>query len=81
MRFKLLVHKKTKALTTFHVTDQTGAVVGSVSVPPSEANDLQKCWLGAHRDPTARGAAAAARPGVKPVKLPQLSRKAILRGC
>jgi hypothetical protein len=74
MIFKLLVHKKTKALTTFHITDRSGAVVGSVSVPPSEANDLQKCWQGARTNAEAPAAKAAAP------RLPKLSKKAILRG-
>jgi hypothetical protein len=74
MNFRLVQHKSTRALTTFHVLNKAGDVVGSINVPPAEAKDLQKCWLGAHRDP-------AAKAGPPRVRLPAMSKAAILRGC
>jgi hypothetical protein len=74
MIFRLLQHKSTRALVTFHVQNSKGETVGSINVPPSEANDLKKCWAGAHSAP-------AAKPAAPRVRLPALSPRAILRGC
>ena len=80
MTFKLTEKGRTRLNTTFHITDSAGDICGSVNVPNEAASDLLKHWRGAQSPGTPAGAAAAARPGVK-LRLPPLSKQAILRGC
>jgi hypothetical protein len=74
MTFRLLKKTTGRASTIFHVTDAASAVLGSVNVPREQENDLQKCWAGAHGPPAAKAA-------VPRVRLPAMSKAAILRGC
>lgn len=74
MRFQLVRKSTGRVLTTFHITNSKNDICGSINVPNSEAADLQKHWRGAYAPP-------AAKPGVKPVALPRLSKQAVLRGC
>jgi hypothetical protein len=56
----------------FHVMNGP-AIVGSINVRPDEEKDLLRYWR-ADASPTAK-------PKVAPLKLPRLSKAALLRGC
>ena len=81
MKFQLVQHSTTRANTVFHVRDAgDGTVLGSINCPRGQEDDLLGHWRGAQQSPgTPAGPAAAARPGVK-LRLPPLSKQAILRG-
>ena len=72
MTFKLVKKSTGPALSVFRVVNSAGAAVGSINVRPDEEGDLLAHWRA--------DAAPAAKPAVKAVRLPQLSKKAILRG-
>jgi hypothetical protein len=74
MNFRLLKKSTNAAISTFHILNEAGEACGSVNVPNKQAEDLKRHWKGAY-------AAPAAKPKVPAVRLPQLSKKAILRGC
>jgi hypothetical protein len=75
--FKLVKKSTGAVLTVFHVMNGP-AIVGSINVRPDEEKHLLRHWR-ADAPPAAR--ASIARPRVEPVRLPKLSRQAILRGC
>ena len=77
MKFQLVHKGNTAVNAVFHVLDEKDTVVGSVNVPPSQADDLQKHWRGA---PAPGTTAAAAKSGVPRVRLPAMSKATILRG-
>ncbi len=83
MKFKLLQKSAGRSgssgLTTFNVTDEKGAVRGTVSVPAAEAEDLVKCWKGEYKPAPKLGPNAMAK--VLMEKRTKLSKEAILRGC
>jgi hypothetical protein len=78
MTFKLVKKSSGPALSVYHVVNGAGAVCGSINIRPDEEKDLLRYWR-ADAPPAAR--ASTARPRVEPVRLPKLSRQAILRGC
>jgi hypothetical protein len=57
MTFKLIKKSSTAALAKFQVLNAAGDIVGSVNVPPSQVDDLLRCWTG-----TAPAAKDAAKP-------------------
>jgi hypothetical protein len=63
-KFSLVQKSSNRTQTTFHVMAD-GAIVGSISVPPGQVDDLLKHWHGPQ--------AAAAKPAAKA----EASRKAI----
>jgi hypothetical protein len=78
--------------TKFDVVDGEGTICGRISVPPEEARDLEKHWLGgATQSPKAAAAlvtSARGRPQNPAVsamlaaaRKHPLNRAAILRGC
>ena len=73
MTFNLLRKSSGRINTTFHITDAACTVVGSANIPIGQEADFQKCWQ------DGRGPAAA-KPGVPRVRLPAMSKAAILRG-
>jgi hypothetical protein len=74
MRFTLKQISSNRLKTTFHVVNDKNETVGSINVANAAVPDLQKCWAGARSSP-------AAKPGVPRVRLPAMSKAAILRGC
>ena len=78
MKFKLTEKARTRANTTFHVTDSAGDIVGIINFPHGQEDDLLRHWRGAQSPGTPP---AAAKAGVPRVRLPALSKKSILRGC
>lgn len=76
-KFKLTRKSANRLKVTYHVINQ-GDVIGSISIAPSEENDLLRCWSGA----------ADRREQSPQLSLPipqRMSRtqvqQAILRGC
>ena len=49
-------------LTRFHVLDSAGSTVGIISVPTSQADDLQRHWLGGATQSPAAAATRATQP-------------------
>ena len=45
MTFKLLKKQTGRSLTTFHVLDESDAIVGSVNVLNEQADDFLKHWV------------------------------------
>jgi hypothetical protein len=74
MTFKLVQQKSAKANAVFRTVDAGGTTVGSVNVPHAQADDLVRHWRGGVGAPSAK-------PALPRVALPQLSKRAILRGC
>ena len=72
MTFKLVKKSTGPALSVFHVVNSAGAIVGSINVRPDEEKDLLRYW---------RTHPPAVKPAVKAVRLPAVSKQAILRGC
>jgi hypothetical protein len=74
MTFKLVKKSTGPALSVFHVVNSAGAIVGSINVRSDEEKDLLRYWRA--DAPPGRKARA-----VKAVRLPAMSKQAILRGC
>lgn len=83
--FKLERKSTGRVLTNFKVTDDKGAVYGSINVPNEAVSDLLKHWKETTPAPRAASkqstAAAALSAAFKRAKQPRLSKQAILRGC
>ena len=77
MKFKLTKKTVGKLNSTFHVTDQQNAIVGSITVRNEDANDLLKHWLGAREE---RKQPEMKTPVAKRMTSPKM-KAAILRGC
>jgi hypothetical protein len=77
MKFKLAKISENRSVTKFRITDEAQGVVGSVTVPRSQADDLLRHWAGPTGNPPAakQGMAAALIANKRKV-----SRAAILRG-
>ena len=73
MTFKLVKKSTGPALSVFHVVNSAGVIVGSINVRSDEEKDLLRYWRA--------DAPPAVKPAVKAVRLPAMSRQAILRGC
>ena len=63
-----------KVIAKFHVSNESGDVVGSINIPPEQIDALLKQWSG----PAERSQARISVPVMKPRPM---SRQAILRGC
>jgi hypothetical protein len=82
-----------RAIAKFHVLDESKSVVGSISVPKNQADDLIRCWNGPTNQSATGGAprAAAKRGPVNDLaqriiaagkrKGGKMTRAAVLRGC
>jgi hypothetical protein len=78
MKFTLLEKSRNRLRTTFHVVNEAGDVCGSVNVPPDQAADLLRHWVGGEQS------AGPKQQQSSPVKLPpigRMSRLMVLRGC
>ena len=84
MKFKLCQKSAGRAgstgLVTFNISDEKGAVRGTVSVPSSEASDLIASWKGAYVAAKPTGTAASAMAKTLMENRTKLSKQAILRG-
>jgi hypothetical protein len=61
MRFRLSKVSENRVIAKFHVLDEAKSVVGSISVPKNQADDLVRSWAGAKDiEPPQRSAAAMA---------------------
>ena len=63
MNFRLEKVSATKALVKFHIKNSAGETCGSVSVPPSQVDDLLASWHGPQAAPSAKPAADKAARG------------------
>ena len=78
MRFKLVKKSTNRSLTTFHVHNERGDIIGSVGVAPEEADDLLRHWSGA----ADRGERQPPVANAKPMPLMgRMPRAMVLRGC
>ena len=86
MKFKLLQKSAGRSgpsgLATFNVTDEKGAVRGTISVPSSEAGDLIASWKGAYVAAPKPGPSAMAKTlmAKRAVRKPSTVAQAMLRG-
>jgi hypothetical protein len=82
MKFKLCQKSADRSgpsgLATFNVTDEKGAVRGTISVPVSEASDLIASWKGAYVAAKSTGPSAMAKTLM--ANRTKQSKEAILRG-
>jgi hypothetical protein len=81
------------AATKFDVVDSAGTICGRITVPPEEAADLERHWLGGATQPKAAAAAALATSArgepqnpmvaamVRAARKNRPTKQAILRGC
>jgi hypothetical protein len=87
-KFRLVAKSSNRLRATFHVTDERGDIVGSISVRPDEMQSLLQCWSG----PADRGDQRQPQSQSPVAKLSEAfvsalrrqkpaSRAAILRGC
>ena len=84
MNFRLEKVSATKALVKFHIKNSAGETCGSVSVPPSQVDDLLASWHGPQAAPSAKPAADKAARGKAAIvaalkRGPRLSKAALLR--
>ena len=88
MTFRLEKKSAGRVLTTFHIMNSAGDIVGSANIPNAEADNFAKHWRGPAA--TAANSAAAHARAVNTIsnalrRGPRLSgqaaRQAILRGC
>jgi hypothetical protein len=78
MKFKLSKVSENRSVTKFRITDEAQGVVGSVTVPRSQADDLVRSWGGLKDIAPQRGSAAAMARALKPMPLAK-AKAAILR--
>jgi hypothetical protein len=77
-QFRLEKKSATRALVKFHVM-AGDAIVGSISVAPSQEADLLRHWKGP--TPAAKPTGSMAAMAATLLKGPRLSKAALLRGC
>ena len=75
--YKLVQRSINPVVAKFQVVNRAGEIIGSINVPPEEANALLKHWGG----PVERPAARMSVPAFQLGKPRPMSRAAILRGC
>ena len=75
--FRLTQKSINQVIAKFHVSNESGDVVGSINIPPEQIDTLLKQWSG----PAERSQARISVPMMKFSKPGRMSRQAILRGC